>query len=67
MLIISSYQMFSPLCLCLCVNRCVVPDIVVETPLLNFQRCFLDYPYEQNVCLTNPGTVPTCYGVLDKV
>lgn len=49
------------------VDRCVVPDIVVETPLLNFQRCFLDYPYEQKVRLTNPGTVATCYGVLDKV
>ncbi|XP_029378255.1 hydrocephalus-inducing protein homolog [Echeneis naucrates] len=46
--------------------RCVVPDIVVETPVLDFQRCFLDYLYEQHVHLTNPSTLPACYGVLDQ-
>ncbi|XP_071313817.1 hydrocephalus-inducing protein homolog isoform X2 [Trachinotus anak] len=46
--------------------RCVVPEIVVETPVLDFQRCFLSYPYEQHVQLTNPSTLPACYGVLDQ-
>lgn len=51
----------------LSVNRCVVPEIVVETPLLDFQRCFLNYPYQQEVLLTNPSTLPVCCGVLDQV
>ncbi|XP_022605572.1 hydrocephalus-inducing protein homolog [Seriola dumerili] len=46
--------------------RCVVPEIVVETPVLDFQRCFLNYPYEQQVQLNNPSTLPVCYGVLDQ-
>ncbi|KAM8849594.1 hydrocephalus-inducing protein homolog isoform 2-T2 [Spinachia spinachia] len=46
--------------------RCVVPDIVVENPVLNFQRCFLDHRYEQKVRLTNTGPLPACYGVLDQ-
>ncbi|XP_076588631.1 hydrocephalus-inducing protein homolog [Chaetodon auriga] len=46
--------------------RCVVPDIVVETPVLDFQRCFLNHPYEQHVRLINSSTQPACYGVLDQ-
>ncbi|XP_037622519.1 hydrocephalus-inducing protein homolog isoform X2 [Sebastes umbrosus] len=45
---------------------CVVPDIVVETPVLDFQRCFLDHPYEHKVRLTNTSTLPACYGMLDQ-
>ncbi|XP_070763174.1 hydrocephalus-inducing protein homolog [Enoplosus armatus] len=44
--------------------RCVVPDIVVETPVLDFQKCFLDCSYEQKVRLTNSSTLPACYGML---
>ncbi|KAK5867885.1 hypothetical protein PBY51_012341 [Eleginops maclovinus] len=47
--------------------RCCVPDIVVETPVLEFQRCFLDRPYEQRVRLTNNSNLPACYGMLDQV
>ncbi|XP_073328914.1 hydrocephalus-inducing protein homolog [Pagrus major] len=46
--------------------RCVVPDIVVETPVLDFQRCFLDHPYEQQLRLINASDVPACYGVLGQ-
>ncbi|XP_075327326.1 hydrocephalus-inducing protein homolog [Odontesthes bonariensis] len=46
--------------------RCVVPDIMVEPPLLDFQRCFLRHPYEQKVRLTNPSSLPACYGLLDQ-
>ncbi|XP_026221932.1 hydrocephalus-inducing protein homolog [Anabas testudineus] len=46
--------------------RCVVPEIVVEMPVLDFKRCFLNYPYHQQVRLTNPSTLPACYGVLDQ-
>ncbi|KAG7521590.1 hydrocephalus-inducing protein-like [Solea senegalensis] len=46
--------------------RCVVPEIVVETPVLEFERCFLNYPCEQQVQLTNPSSLPACYGLLDQ-
>ncbi|KAG7520061.1 hypothetical protein JOB18_021887 [Solea senegalensis] len=46
--------------------RCVVPEIVVDTPELQFQRCFLSIPYEHQVQLTNPSSLPACYGVLYK-
>ncbi|KAF3689156.1 Hydrocephalus-inducing protein Hy-3 [Channa argus] len=48
------------------IARCVVPEIVVETPMLDFERCFLNYPYHQQVRLTNPSPLPACYGVLDQ-
>ncbi|KAA8590533.1 hypothetical protein FQN60_014467, partial [Etheostoma spectabile] len=48
------------------IARCVVPDIVVETPVLDFQRCFLNHRYEQQVRLTNTSTLPACYGMLDQ-
>lgn len=57
----------SSLPLFLFVNRCVVPDLVVETPVLDFQRCFLDRPYEQQLRLVNASNVPACYGVLGQV
>ncbi|KAM6946364.1 hydrocephalus-inducing protein homolog [Aplochiton taeniatus] len=44
--------------------RCVVPEVVVETPVLEFQRCFLGYPYERTVKLSNPSELPACYGLL---
>nr|XP_029134421.1 hydrocephalus-inducing protein homolog [Labrus bergylta] len=46
--------------------RCVVSDILVETPKLDFQRCFLDQLYELQVRLTNTSSLPACYGVLDQ-
>ncbi|KAM4554444.1 hydrocephalus-inducing protein homolog [Fundulus diaphanus] len=46
--------------------RCVVPEIVVEPAVLDFQRCYLDLPYEQNVHLINSTNLPACYGVLDQ-
>ncbi|KAM7396206.1 hypothetical protein PAMP_019263 [Pampus punctatissimus] len=46
--------------------RCVVPEIVVDTPVLDFQRCFLDHPYVRKVQLTNNSDLPACYGVLDQ-
>ncbi|CAG5958443.1 unnamed protein product [Menidia menidia] len=46
--------------------RCVVPEVTVEPLVLDFQRCFLRHPYEQKVCLSNPSTLPACYGLLDQ-
>ncbi|XP_037539075.1 hydrocephalus-inducing protein homolog [Nematolebias whitei] len=46
--------------------RCVVPDITVETPVLDFQICYLNHPNEQKVRLTNSSDLPACYGLLDQ-
>ncbi|XP_027128846.1 hydrocephalus-inducing protein homolog isoform X3 [Larimichthys crocea] len=46
--------------------RCVVPDVMVESTVLNFERCFLDYPYEQQVRLHNTSPLPACYSVLSE-
>ncbi|XP_056273332.1 hydrocephalus-inducing protein homolog [Pseudoliparis swirei] len=46
--------------------RCVVPDVVVETPVLDLRRCYLGRTYEQRVRLTNTSALPACYGTLDQ-
>nr|XP_057932234.1 hydrocephalus-inducing protein homolog isoform X2 [Doryrhamphus excisus] len=46
--------------------RCIVPEIMVETPVLDFQKCFLNYPYEKKARLTNPSSLPVCYGMLEQ-
>ncbi|XP_028304635.1 hydrocephalus-inducing protein homolog isoform X2 [Gouania willdenowi] len=46
--------------------RCVVPDILVQTPVLDYQRCFINCIKQQHVRLTNPSKLPACYGVLDQ-
>ncbi|XP_015258081.1 PREDICTED: hydrocephalus-inducing protein homolog [Cyprinodon variegatus] len=46
--------------------RCVVPELRVEPVCLDFGRCYLDLPYEQNVQLINTSSLPACYGVLDQ-
>ncbi|XP_061825847.2 hydrocephalus-inducing protein homolog [Nerophis lumbriciformis] len=48
------------------IARCIVPDIIVETPLLDFQKCFINHPYENKARLTNPGSLPVCYGMLEQ-
>lgn len=47
--------------------RCAVPDVVLDTPLLDFQRCFLSRPCVKKVRLSNAGDVPACYSVLEQV
>lgn len=44
-----------------------MPQILVDTPVLDFERCFLNQPYEQKVRMTNPSNLPACYGMLDQV
>ncbi|XP_038153742.1 hydrocephalus-inducing protein homolog [Cyprinodon tularosa] len=46
--------------------RCVVPELRVEPVCLDFGRCYLGLPYEQNVQLINTSSLPACYGVLDQ-
>jgi len=48
-------------------HRCVVPEVVVETSLLEYHGCFLGYPYEQMLKLINSSDLPACYGLLFQV
>ncbi|GAB1599203.1 hypothetical protein Ahia01_000197500, partial [Argonauta hians] len=41
--------------------RCMVPSLIVKNPVLNFNRCFLNYPYTQNVTLENLSSLPARY------
>ncbi|KAL0168072.1 hypothetical protein M9458_036294, partial [Cirrhinus mrigala] len=45
---------------------CVVPDVVLKNPVLQFQDCFLGCPYEQSVELINDTDFPACYGLLPQ-
>ena len=40
-----------------------VPAITLETPYLDYGRCFLQYPYTFNATLTNPSRLPVKYEV----
>ncbi|XP_077982980.1 hydrocephalus-inducing protein homolog isoform X2 [Glandiceps talaboti] len=46
--------------------KCVVPAITVVTPILDYKRCFLNHPYEQNVQLFNDSDLPAKYDVLPQ-
>ncbi|CAM4581517.1 unnamed protein product [Leuciscus chuanchicus] len=46
--------------------RCVVPDVVLKNPDLQFQHCFLGHPYEQSFELINDSDLPACYGLLPQ-
>ncbi|XP_077372587.1 hydrocephalus-inducing protein homolog [Festucalex cinctus] len=48
------------------IARCLVPEIMVETPVVDFQKCFLNHPYEKKVHLTNQSDLPVCYGMLEQ-
>ncbi|XP_072290521.1 hydrocephalus-inducing protein homolog [Eucyclogobius newberryi] len=48
------------------IARCTVPYLEVDTPLLDYNNCFLDLPYEQKVHLVNTSSLPACYGVLEQ-
>lgn len=63
----NKHHIFSYLPLFLFVFRCVVPDIVVETPVLDFQRCYINQSNEQQVRLRNISSVPVCYGMFEQV
>lgn len=49
------------------ISRCSVPEVILETPVLRLEKCFLDYAYEQPVKLINNSDLPACYGLLSQV
>ncbi|KAL6479129.1 hypothetical protein MHYP_G00125620 [Metynnis hypsauchen] len=44
--------------------RCVVPEVRLQSSVLQFQHCFVGYPYQQSVKLINDTDLPACYGLL---
>ncbi|XP_071959113.1 hydrocephalus-inducing protein homolog isoform X2 [Antedon mediterranea] len=47
--------------------KCVVPPVVVVTPILDYTRCFLDFQYEQEVKLFNDSDLPAKYDLIPQV
>ncbi|XP_062860193.1 hydrocephalus-inducing protein homolog [Trichomycterus rosablanca] len=47
-------------------GSCVVPEVHLESPVLQFQSCFLGYPYEQSIRLINDTDHHACYGLLEQ-
>ncbi|XP_049339422.1 hydrocephalus-inducing protein homolog isoform X2 [Astyanax mexicanus] len=46
--------------------RCLVPEVHLERRLLEFQNCFMNYPYQKSVTLINVSDLPACYGLLEQ-
>lgn len=46
--------------------RCTVPAISMATPVVDYNRCFLDYPYEKMVGLSNETDLPARYQLLPQ-
>ncbi len=47
-------------------SRCIVPNIGVLTPILDYGRCFLRHPYEHNVKLQNETDLPAKYELVPQ-
>ena len=47
--------------------RCVVPQVTVLTPILDFGRCFLRHPYEHHAKLQNETDLPAKYDLLPQM
>ena len=47
--------------------RAIVPPIQVDTPLLDFGRCFINYPYERIVELSNESNLAAKYELVAQV
>ncbi|XP_055892829.1 hydrocephalus-inducing protein homolog isoform X5 [Biomphalaria glabrata] len=46
--------------------RSMVPDITNQSPVLNYGRCFLRHPYEQNIRLYNSSELAAKYEILPQ-
>ena len=47
--------------------RCTVPPISLLTPVLDFGKCFLHYPYELMMELMNDSDLPAKYELIAQV
>ena len=48
-------------------GRAIVPPIQVDTPVLDFGRCFINYPYERIVELSNESNLAAKYELVAQV
>lgn len=39
----------------------------ILTPILDYTRCFLNHPYEQNACIINDSDLPVKYDLIPQV
>ncbi|XP_075242911.1 hydrocephalus-inducing protein-like isoform X4 [Convolutriloba macropyga] len=46
--------------------RVVAPDLKFETAFVDMGKCFLRFPYEQLVTLTNPTSIPARYELIPQ-
>ncbi|KAG2469946.1 HYDIN protein, partial [Polypterus senegalus] len=46
--------------------RCVIPPLRLVSPVLEFGRCFLDYPYHHAIKVANDSRLPACCGLLPQ-
>lgn len=46
---------------------CVVPEVHLESSVLEFQHCYLGSRYERPIGLINNTNLPACYGLLAQV
>lgn len=47
--------------------RCVVSPVGILTPILDYTRCFLNHPYEQNAQIINDSDLPVKYDLIPQV
>ncbi|EDV21657.1 uncharacterized protein TRIADDRAFT_30117, partial [Trichoplax adhaerens] len=46
--------------------ECIVPNIMVVSPVIDFGRCFLNHTYQQSVQLYNSSDLPATYQLVDQ-
>ncbi|XP_019628796.1 PREDICTED: hydrocephalus-inducing protein homolog [Branchiostoma belcheri] len=48
------------------VAKCIVPTLAVVTPILDFGRCFLGFPYEHSIKILNDTELPAKYDIIPQ-
>ena len=46
--------------------RCIIPQITVITPIMDFGRCFLHHPYEHHIKVQNDSDLPAKYELMPQ-
>ncbi|PIK52781.1 putative hydrocephalus-inducing protein-like [Apostichopus japonicus] len=46
--------------------KCVVSPVGILTPILDYTRCFLNHPYEQNAQIINDSDLPVKYDLIPQ-
>uniref|UniRef100_A0A8C4S4T7 HYDIN axonemal central pair apparatus protein n=1 Tax=Erpetoichthys calabaricus TaxID=27687 RepID=A0A8C4S4T7_ERPCA len=46
--------------------RCVVPPLCLMSPVLDFKKCFINFPYHNTIKVVNEGCLPACCGLITQ-